>query len=255
MLGLCWRLLSAGRAAFFCLVVWVLLADVVAGAAETNCPEHFAHGEAPDLTRQERTEKIRELCSGAFAVLHSGETKTPLYVAQKLTEAQLEKAGKVPRRGRFHAESRLPHGERAEVSDYVGSGYDRGHMAPSADMPDAQTQFESYSLANMVPQVARINRGVWAQLEKTVRKLARIQGRLYVITGPVFSRRPKLVGDRINVPSHLFKAVFISDSVSARAFIVENGEAAQVTEVTVAVLEEMTGLRFFQQRTSIQAGN
>jgi DNA/RNA endonuclease G (NUC1) len=77
-----------------------------------------------------------------------------------------------------------------------------------------------------------------------------------VITGPVFeSGTVRQIGGAVRIPDKLFKVVLISDSVSARAFIVENGEAAQVTEVAIAVLEEMTGLRFFQQRASIQAGN
>jgi endonuclease G len=248
MLGLSWRLLGAGRSKVYCLLVWVLLSAVVAGAAETNCPEHFAHGEAPDLTRQARTEKIRELCSEAFAVLHSGDTKTPLYVAQQLTLLQLEKAAGIPRKNRFHTETRLPEGERAELRDYAGSGYDRGHMAPAADMPDEKSQFEGFSLTNVVPQNPGNNRGAWAELEKTVRRLVQMQGRLYVITGPVFDRESSLVGGRVSVPSHLFKAVFISESGAIKAYLVENKDKAQIMEISIDTLENMVGLRLFPQR-------
>ncbi len=133
------------------------------------------------------------------------------------------------------------------MRDYEGSGFDRGHLAPAANMPDEQSQYESFSLANVVPQVPANNRGVWARLEKKVRGLARMEERLYVISGPVFSREPKRVGEMVSVPSYLFKVVLISDSISARVFIVENGEAAGVSEIALDALETMTGLRLFPQ--------
>jgi len=239
--GNCWHLAVN-------LMVWILLSAVVAGAAESGCPQHFASGEAPDLIKKERVRKLRELCYGVFAVLHSAETKTPMYVAQLLTRSQLEKSAHVPRKTRFHPEPRLADDERAELQDYAGSGYDRGHMAPAADMPDEQSQYESFSLANMVPQNPGNNRGAWAQLEKAVRNLTQDHGRLYVITGPIFVHKPEQAGGAVGVPAYLFKAVLISDAGDIKAYFVENKERAQVTEIPVESLEEMVGLRLFPQR-------
>jgi endonuclease G len=59
-------------------------------------------------------------------------------------------------------------------------------MTPSGDMPDARAQEQSFSLANMVPQAPMLNRGVWERIESAVRRLARREDGIYVVTGPVF---------------------------------------------------------------------
>ena len=45
-----------------------------------QCPQFFANGKPSVLPARPR---LRELCYVAFAILHSGETKTPVYVAPK----------------------------------------------------------------------------------------------------------------------------------------------------------------------------
>jgi len=73
----------------------------------------------------------------------------------------------------FHPDKSIPSAERAELRNYARSGYDRGHVAPSADMFDMQSQHESFSLANMVPQEPSVNRRIWGAVELTTRKLTK----------------------------------------------------------------------------------
>jgi DNA/RNA endonuclease G (NUC1) len=72
------------------------------------------------------------------------------------------------RKNAFHAEPMLPKEERAELADYEHTGFDRGHMAPSGDMPSLEAQQESFSLANIAPQTPELNRGIWEGIEAAV---------------------------------------------------------------------------------------
>jgi endonuclease G len=70
-------------------------------------------------------------------------TLTPLWAAEHLTREAVEASRTFGRTSTFHAERALPKGERAELKDFEGSACDRGHMAPSEDMPDPATQREA----------------------------------------------------------------------------------------------------------------
>lgn len=133
-----------------------------------QCPQFFANGRPPQLPRQPA---LRELCYEAFAVLHSGSTRTPVFVAQRLNRRLIEDADE-KRADRFFADARLPRNERAELEDYKASGYSRGHMAPAGDMPTPSAMAQSFSLANMVPQNMQHNSGAWAKIERDTRRYA-----------------------------------------------------------------------------------
>ncbi len=120
-----------------------------------QCPQFFARGIPPVVPAAPRR---RELCYEAFAVLHDGGTRTPLYVAQRLSRATVEAADE-KRADKFFADARLPEAERAELQDYKRSGYSRGHMAPAGDMSTPTSMAQSFSLANMVPQNIQHNGG------------------------------------------------------------------------------------------------
>ncbi len=107
---------------------------VTADAAATACPAHYAGAVAPDLINPKLAAKTRELCYSAFAVLHSGVTRTPLYAVEHLTQDSVAAAKGLqrPEASAFHAETALPRDERAELADYKRSGFDRGHVEPPA---------------------------------------------------------------------------------------------------------------------------
>lgn len=162
---------------------------------------------------------LRELCFSSFAILHNGQSKTPVFVAQRLNRQMLLQAKKVARIDRFYPEARLPAAERAELDDYRRSGYSRGHMAPAGDMHTTEAMAQSFSLANMVPQDQRQNSGPWNKIEADTRKyIMRAKGDVYVFTGPVYAERPRTIGaSRVVVPSHLFKVVY--DATTRRSWV------------------------------------
>lgn len=192
--------------------------------------------------------KPRELCYDAFAVLHSGRSKTPVFVVERLTREQLHDASDEKRTNRFFADARLPSAERAQLDDYRGSGYDRGHMAPAADMPTAQAMAQSFSLANMVPQARINNQRTWAGFERATRHYAeRARGPVYVFSGPVYaSHPPQTIGPgRVWVPTHLFKLVYDARANRAWAHWVENTDKAHGGKpITYRELVRRTGIEF-----------
>ena len=212
------------------------------------CPQFFANGIAPEVKNHPLQ---RALCYDAFAILHSGESKTPVFVAERLNRAAIADAGE-KRTNRFYAEARLRSAERATLADYKGSGFDRGHMAPAGDMPTAQAMAQSFSLANMVPQAPEHNRGVWAKtVESSTRKYAaRATGDVYVITGPVYvpsiAKSPGIGPGQVRVPKYLFKLVYDEQRHKAWAYWHENANATPASvPISYAELVKRTGISFF----------
>ncbi len=211
------------------------------------CPQFFANARPPPIAARPTN---RALCYDAFAILHSGESKTPVFVAQKLNHASVLDADE-KRTNRFFADARLRSAERATLNDYKGSGYDRGHMAPAGDMPTAQAMAQSFSLANMVPQAPEHNRGVWARsVEQATRNYARhATGDVYVITGPVYvpsiAQSPAIGAGQVRVPRYLFKLVYDQNQNRAWAYWQENNDASRAARpISYAELVKRTGVDY-----------
>jgi endonuclease G len=207
-----------------------------AAARFSGCRQFFAGGEAPIVPT---APLLRELCYDDFAILHSGETRTPVFVAQRLNRKKIQDARGEQRTDKFFADARLPRRERAELEDYKGSGYSRGHMAPAADMPNPTAMSQSFSLANTVPQNQKQNAGPWSKIERDTRRyVLRAQGDVYVITGPVFGASSPVIGpNRVRVPTHFFKLVYDSSERRAWAHWQANaGDASAAAPISYAEL-------------------
>lgn len=228
----------------------VLLAGISTSAAAKSdfkqCAQFFAGGTPPQAQSFDNL-RPRPLCYDAFAVLHSGVTKTPIFAAERLSRTQLLDARGEERTDKFFADARLPRAERAELEDYRRSGFDRGHLSAAANQPNAKAMAQSFSLANMVPQAPENNRTAWAGLEKATRKYAmRAQGDVYVISGPVYLSPVGEIGPgRVRVPSHLFKLVYDASSGRAWAHWIENtNEARAGKPITYKELVRRTGVEY-----------
>lgn len=147
----------------FVVAALLALVSSLAIAASTECPQHYLDGQTPDFLNDKLAAKTQQICYQAYGLIHSGITRTPLTAAEHLTKEKLT----TPHPGRkntFHPDPNLPPSDRAELEDYKGTRYDRGHQAPSGDMPDEKSQYESFSLANMIPQDPNSNRNLWAYI-------------------------------------------------------------------------------------------
>lgn len=142
----------------------------------------------------------------------------------------------------------------ADSADYWNSGYDRGHLAPSADFRWSSTALsESYYYSNMSPQVAGLNRGAWSHLENQVREWAIDKGELCVVTGPVLHPNlPKVPQGsyRVSIPEYYYKIVYDYSSIPQKAigFLFPNKEVKYELHkyvVSIDSIEKLTGIDFF----------
>jgi len=213
----------------------------------SKCSEHFAVN-IPPVTQKQIAAHAQALCFDGFAVLYSPKSKTAVYAAEHITEQSLAKAKQVKRTDRFYEEARLPSAHRSKLSDYKGSGYDRGHLFPAGNAATPEAMAQSFSLANMVPQNPTNNRGPWAKsVEQAVRKyVERTRGEVYVLTGPVYEGGLKTIGaSQVWVPTKLFKFVYDPKNGKAWGYLLENNDTSKVTGVlSYEEMVKATGIEF-----------
>ncbi|MGP5505580.1 DNA/RNA non-specific endonuclease [Psychrobacter celer] len=209
----------------------------------TQCSQSFYGGVYPEFTNTKLDKKTQALCMDGFAVMYSGVSRTPLWSAEHLDRRRLQQAKTIGREDSFHEESRLPKSMRASLSDYSGSGYDRGHLAPNANMANRSQQYDSFSLANIAPQSPRNNRYIWRNIESATRYLTQQYGEVYTITGVAFTgKKTKQLAERVLVPSHFFKAVYIPATNQAGVYYAPNDESERIEVISVDELTAKVGI-------------
>lgn len=187
-----------------------------------------------------------------FALCYREPFEQAEWVAYVITEDKLEKNAE--RTDDFREDLDVST-ESASPGDYKYTGYDRGHLAPAADMAySTETMSQSFLMSNMSPQAPGFNRGIWKKLEAQVRAWAEEYNPLYVVTGPVLEEKayPVIGENQVAVPEYFYKVLYAPESPGRKAvmaaFIIPNeGQKAPVSSfmVTVDEVEEITGLDFF----------
>lgn len=203
--------------------------------------------EIPKTVGKRNEMVIRHL---GYTVSYNNFYKTPNWVAWELTRQETE--GDEERTNKFLPDPELPE-PRVTTSDYTRSGYDRGHMAPAADMKwSSRAMKESFYMSNICPQNRKLNRDDWGDLEESCRKWAEKYGTVHIACGPIYdTKSPKRIGkSRVAVPDRFFKVVLIYNRKNpmAMGFLFDNKAHHQNLKnymVTVDKVEEETGLDFF----------
>ncbi len=230
----------------------------MSSSSNSACLDQFYREVPPYLVRDSLHKNSFPLCFNGFNVMYSGISKTPLWVAESVTPVRLSQ--KIPREDNFHEETRVPSEYRATLADYKATGYDRGHMAPNADMPNKAAQLDSFSLANMVPQALRNNQQVWRELEEATRAIVTKQKQdVYVVTGPVFaSKKLKTIGKGVIVPTATYKAIYLPKTGAAGVYYADNSlkdTAPKVQLMSICALEDLININVFPQLTEEQKRN
>jgi len=140
----------------------------------------------------------------------------------------------------------------ASLKDYKGSGYDRGHLAPAADMKyNSIAMSESFYMSNISPQSPSFNRGIWKRLESLVRGWGE-KFEIYVSTAGVLgSDNLGAIGkNRVTVPSKYYKVIYAPDKNIMIGFLLSNSkQSGSLSSYTVSVdkIESLTGIDFFSE--------
>jgi endonuclease G, mitochondrial len=232
-------------------IVAILAALVISPAAQAGCLNLFLGGQPPKLTGPQPGRRTG-LCFEAYATLTSGFARVPIWSAEHLTAESAELGPHIPRTKGFHPERALPPDDRADPHDY-GHDYDRGHMTPAGDASTKKAKAETFSLANVVPQTAALNRGVWEGIEEAVRRQAERDGELYIVTGPVLTRQDGWTWNgRVEVPGATWKAIYDPSVGTGGAWICTNTEAPDCRVVSIVALEKVTRVNPFPSLTEAQ---
>jgi endonuclease G len=162
----------------------------------------------------------------------------------------------------FRPDYRIPPMFRADLEDYSGSGYDRGHLVASANQIEIAVQnSETFLLSNMAPQHPDLNRRIWRDLETAIRELNanRKIFETYVICGPIFNfdvavntigaETPNQV--TLPIPHAFFKSVLTEDDkgrLKMWSFIFPNRKCDEPLEaylVPTRKVEQYAGLHLW----------
>jgi endonuclease G len=172
--------------------------------------------------------------------------KYPVMVEWWVTKAMVSCPTPLKRKDNFKPDPLLT--QHTDIAkDYVGSGYDRGHMMPAADnlCQTQQIQDESFYFSNMAAQTHRLNAGDWKSLETFTREESKLKDSIHVWTGNV--GEIKKIGS-VSVPKYCWKVIHIKKENKWIAYLFENNtsnpDGFKNNEVTLKEITSLTGFTF-----------
>lgn len=158
----------------------------------------------------------------------------------------------------FQEDTSIPEAYRTTLADYRGSGYDRGHICPSADRQNSQYANEqTYYLSNMQPQVHKFNAGVWENMESQLRNTwntSAYRDILYVCKGGTIDNASQIATytkSNLIVPKYFFAAILAVKNGQYKAiglwFEHKSNNDKNLSNYVVSIdeLEKLTGIDFF----------
>ena len=184
-----------------------------------------------------------------YSLSYNEEHEQANWVAYELNSKKIN--GKIKRKNNFKVDLNIKTGS-ANLLDYKKSGYDRGHLAPAADMKwSKKAMDESFYLTNISPQFPAFNRGIWYKLEKQVRQWAIENESVYIVTAGVLKNITTTIGtNQVSVPNLFYKVIldYKEPELKGIGFILQNQKLTfplQSYAVTIDEVELLTGIDFF----------
>jgi len=177
--------------------------------------EQLLLGNPSGATADAGNENNYLLTKPQYALSYSRDRGTPNWVSWHVSKDWL---GNAPRQDNFRSDAMLPQGwYRVTASSYTGSGFDRGHNAPSADRTKSvEDNTATFLMTNMIPQAPKNNQETWANLEDYTRSLVQQGQEVYVIMGSYGvggtgseGTTKKLDNGHVTVPSRIWKVLVV----------------------------------------------
>lgn len=196
-----------------------------------------------------------------YALSYREEYEQAEWVAYELTKAEV--LNQVAERCDCFKLDKMVKTGSAASKDYTGSGYDRGHLLPAADMSFSEEAMESsFLMSNISPQAPSFNRGIWKTLEAQVREWAAENEAVYVITAGILETGLPTIGtkNKIAIPRYFYKIIldYRAPDLKAIAFLLPNeGSQEPLADYVVSIdsVESLTGLDFFKDLPDEQENN
>jgi endonuclease G len=201
----------------------------------------------------------------AYSLCYNEDSEQPEFTVFEMTKSEAKKLGSAPRRNNFRADSAVSTGS-AELSDYKGSGYSRGHLIPNGSRNGIkEMQKQTFYVTNSVPQIQdNFNGGIWNNLENALQSIADSE-KIYIVTGVLFSKvgesktikytKAKDDTKNVPVPNYFYKVVLkvttnggAVTSASTIGFWFEHktySDSYTNYAVSVDNIEQWTGFDFF----------
>lgn len=208
---------------------------------------HYDDLEIPLVTNAGQQQQI--IRHTGYTVSYNNALRLPNWVAYELTRE--EARGTEKRSDRFVADPQVE-GATATNADYTRSGYDKGHMAPAADMKWSPTAMkESFYFSNICPQHPELNRRKWKDLEEKIRDWGVADSAIVIVCGPIIEKHSATIGkNHVTIPGRFFKVILSPYANPPRAigFLFPNERAVaplRTYVVTVDSVEHITGMDFF----------
>ena len=258
---------------FFC--IWAgtkineKLSEINPNAPETNQPNqpngqtpasnegNLPFGNPSNATANASNANNYLMESSSYTISYNRDKAIPNWTAWRLAKTDL---GDASRQNNFRPDDRLPDGwTRVTPSDYTGSGFDRGHLCPSADRSNSvEANSATFLMTNITPQTPDLNQGPWEKLETYSRSMARREGNLYIIAGNYGGN--SRVKNKITVPTNFWKIIVVippganaaSINADTRVIAVDMPNIGGIKEknwrdykTTVRQIEQKTGDNFF----------
>jgi endonuclease G len=212
---------------------------------------HFFSANSKHLEFPKINDDVNVILHTGYSLVYEENCEQAKWVAYTLTKKETEG---VEERGNKFIVDPFVHTGSATIADYSKSGFDRGHLAPAADMKWSETVMkESFFFSNMSPQVPSFNRGIWKKLEEKVRDWAVLYDSVLIVTGPILNNNLKKIGpNEVCVPDYYYKVIFDfkKDHSKAIGFIMPNKGSSEPLinfAKTIDEVEKATGLDFFFQ--------